>query len=141
LFKTTDISSLPFDQRKALTSFNVGASGFILPPEMSGRILSCLEDVTDVSGLMQNLTISGSGIKFLRDDSELDAAAWACDTDCFSASHVANVTAGLSELEIRPEPLRYLICASRDILEDASVDIEAWLLAKVSRAMRPGWRS
>jgi HK97 family phage major capsid protein len=136
LLQTTDINSLPHDERKALTSFSVGASGFILPPEMSATILSCLEDATDVAGLMQNITISGPSVKFLVDNAELDAAAWACDVDCWSASHVNNVAAGLGELEIKPETLRYIVCTSRDLLEDASVNIEQWLLQKVNRAFR-----
>jgi HK97 family phage major capsid protein len=136
LMKTTDINSLPIDCRKALTSFNVGASGFLLPPEMSRTVLSCLEDKTDIAGLMNSLTISGPSIKFLLDNTELDVAMWACDGDCWGATRVANVTAGLSELEIKPETLRYLICTSRDILEDASIDIEGWMLGKVARAMR-----
>jgi HK97 family phage major capsid protein len=135
LFKTTDIGSLPIDQRKALTSFNVGASGFILPPEMSSRVLSCLVDPTDIAGLMSNITISGPSIKFLVDNANLDKATWACDVDCWGATHIQNVTAGLGELELKPESLRYIICTSRDILEDAS-DIENWMLTKVNRAMR-----
>jgi HK97 family phage major capsid protein len=136
LLQTTDINSLPHDERKALTSFSVGASGFILPPEMSSQVLSCLEDKTDVAGLMQNITISGPSVKFLVDNAELDQAAWACDVDCWSASHVNNVAAGLSELEIKPETLRYIVCTSRDLLEDSSVNIEQWLLGKVNRAFQ-----
>jgi len=136
LLKTTDISSLPEDQRKALTSFNLGSSGFILPPEMSGRVLSCLEDITDVTGLMNNITISGPSIKFMVDDARLLEAAWACQTDCFANNPAADLTKGLGELELKPETLRFIVCTSRDILEDASVDIENWMLTKVNWAFR-----
>jgi HK97 family phage major capsid protein len=136
LLQTTNIDSLPIDQRKALTSFNVGQSGFILPPEMSSTILSCLVDQTDLAGVMNNVTISGASIKYLVDNVEFDQAQWACDVDCWGATHVANMAAGLSELEIKPELLRYVVCASRDLLEDSSVDIENWLLTKISRAVR-----
>ena len=53
---------------------------------------------------------------------------------CWSANYTKDLVDGLGELEIKPEPLRYIICASRDLLEDASVDIEAWLLRKVALA-------
>src|SRR5262245_48314548 len=136
LLKTTDIGNLVDIYRKALSSFSVGTSGFILPPEMSGRILSCLEDVTDVAGLMDNLTISGPSIKFLVDDARLNEAAWACQTDCFPNNPAADLKNGLGELEIKPETLRFIVCTSRDILEDASVDMEAWMLRKVNWAFR-----
>jgi len=136
LLKTTDIGNLPEDCRKALTSFNLGSSGFILPPEMSSRVLSCLEDITDVAGLMQNITISGPSIKFMVDDARLMEAAWACQTDCFANNPAGDLTRGLGELELRPETLRFIVCTSRDILEDASVDMETWMLGKVNWAFR-----
>lgn len=48
LFKVVDAASLAYAERKSLTSFTVGSSGFLLPPEMSNTVLSCLTDVTDV---------------------------------------------------------------------------------------------
>jgi hypothetical protein len=35
---------VPLDQRKALSAFSFGSSGFLLAPEMSQQILSCLEE-------------------------------------------------------------------------------------------------
>jgi hypothetical protein len=42
LLKTTSIDTLPVIERKALTAFSMGASGFIVVPEMSSRILILL---------------------------------------------------------------------------------------------------
>ncbi|OSI33030.1 hypothetical protein [Bradyrhizobium canariense] len=83
LMRSADVGRLPDFQRKALSSFSFGSNGFILPVEMSARILSCLTDVTDITSLMDNVTISGSSIKFLVDQGDLDIAAWACQTSCF----------------------------------------------------------
>lgn len=135
LINSTDVTLLGVDQRKALSSFMFGSNGFILSPQMSSVILSCLVDQSDVTGLMQNLTISGPSVKFLIDNVLLDNAAWACDTQCF-ANNPQPLIKGLGELEIKPETLRYIICATRDILEDASVNIEQWMLNKVNRAFR-----
>lgn len=134
LMNTTDISMLPQDYRKALSAFNFGSNGFILQPEMSNRILSCLTDETDVAGLMANMTISGPSVKFLIDNAEIDYAAWACETACFANNPQPNLILG--ELELKPETIRYVICATRDILEDASINIESWMLGKVNRAFR-----
>jgi len=133
---STDMTALSPDYRKALTSFNMGASGFILAPEMSRRILSCIVDPTDVTGLFDSLTISGPSVKFLVDNVRIDQAAWACETTCFANNPQAALNEGLGEIEIKPETLRYIICASRDILEDASVDLEAWMIRKVNFAFR-----
>lgn len=131
-----DLGRLSDAERKALSSFSFGGNGFILAPEMSSIVLSCLEDITDIPGLMQNMTISGPSVKFLVDDVRLDQAAWACESDCFANNPKANLTDGLGELEIKPETLRYIVCATRDILEDASVNIEQWMLGKVNFAFR-----
>jgi hypothetical protein len=68
LMHSTSIDQVPLDQRKALSSFSFGSQGFLLAPEMSQTILSCLETTTDIAGLMRNVSISGPGIKFMVDN-------------------------------------------------------------------------
>jgi hypothetical protein len=58
-----------------------------MAPEQSSTVSSCLVE-TDFAGLMTNISISGSGIRFLVDNSELDQAMRACQTDCWSATHI-----------------------------------------------------
>jgi len=136
LMHCTNITELPEDQRKALSAFNLGSTGFFLAPEMSSTILSCIEDVTDITGLMSNITIAGPSIKFMVDNEIWDTAAWACESQCFANNPTQQIGEGLGEVEIKPESLRYIVCTSRDLLEDSSVNIEAWLLQKVNRAYR-----
>jgi HK97 family phage major capsid protein len=133
LMHSTSIDQVPLDQRKALSSFSFGSAGFILAPEMSNQILSCLVIPTDITGHMNNITISGPAIKFMVDNEQWDAAAWACDSSCF-ANSPQQVGSGLGEMEIKPESLRYIVCATRDLLEDAAINIEQWLLGKAARA-------
>jgi hypothetical protein len=47
-----------------------------------------------------------------------------------------DLTEGLGELEIKPETLRYVMCATSDLLQDASFNVEQWVLTKVSDAFR-----
>jgi len=136
LMNTTDVANLSNEYRKALTAFSFGSNGFILAPQMSDRVLSCLVDQTDVAGIMGNMTISGPSVRFLIDNVRIDYAAWACETACFANNPQPNLTDGLGELELKPETLRYIVCATRDILEDASINIESWMLDKVNRAFR-----
>jgi HK97 family phage major capsid protein len=136
LLKVTSIDILGMAERKALSAFALGSSGFLLPPEWSSQILSCLEEKTDVTGWMNNITISGSSLKMFVDNADFDHAMWACEGDCFGAKRIQNITEGLGEIEIKPEELRYIVCCTRDIIEDSSVDIERWLFEKVSMAFR-----
>jgi HK97 family phage major capsid protein len=46
------------------------------------------------------------------------------------------IGAGMAELEIKAETIRYVLCASRELLEDASFNIETWALQKASQAIR-----
>src|SRR5262249_47676166 len=134
LMHSTSIDQLRYDERKALSSFSFGSQGFILAPEMSNEILSCLTDITTIAGLVKNITIAGPSIKFLIDNENWDVAAWACQTSCFANNPTQQIGSGIGELEIKPESLRYIVCATRELLEDSSVNIESWLLQKVGAA-------
>src|SRR5262245_40161074 len=136
LMHTTHIDNLPAEYRKALSAFTFGSQAFILAPELSNEILSCLVDEADIAGLMQNISISGPSIKFMVDNEVWDVAAWACESSCFANNPTQQIGAGLGELEIKPEPLRYIVCATRELLEDASVNLEVWMLDKANRAFR-----
>jgi HK97 family phage major capsid protein len=125
LMKATDISKIPLIEHKALTSFSMGASGFILVPEMSNQILSCLVDITDVTGMVSNVTISGPSIKFMVDNVRIDTAAWACETTCFANNAPGNFTEGLGEVEFKPEPLRYILCCGRAIYSKTRVSMSS----------------
>ena len=42
---------------------------------------------------------------------------------------------GLGTLEIKPETVRFVVCATSDLIEDASFDVETWLYRKISEGM------
>jgi len=134
LMHSTSIEAIPFNERKALSAFSFGSAGFILAPEMSNEILSCLVDITTLAGLVRNISISGPSIKFMVDNELWDIAAWACESSCFANNPTAQIGQGIGELEIKPESLRYIVCATRELLEDSSTNVEAWLLQKAGAA-------
>jgi HK97 family phage major capsid protein len=127
---------LSVEEHKALTTFAFSNNSFIVSPEMSNIILSSLTDVTDVSGLFFSTTISKPSIRFLVDNVRLQMAAWACETDSFANNPKPFLDKGLGEVEIKADLLRYSLVASRELLEDADVDIEAWMQRKISDAYR-----
>jgi transcriptional regulator with GAF, ATPase, and Fis domain len=84
----------------ASMSFSFGSQGFILAPEMSNEILSCLTDITTLAGLVRNISISSSSIKFLVDNELWDVAAWACEASCFANNPTKQIGDGIGEMEL-----------------------------------------
>jgi HK97 family phage major capsid protein len=103
LMHSTSIDQLPLDQRKALSAFSFGSQGFMLAPEQSTEILSCLVDLPDITALMRNISISSSSIKFFVDNETLDVAAWACESSCFANNPTQQIGSGIGEVEFKPE--------------------------------------
>jgi hypothetical protein len=61
---------------------------------------------------------------------------WSCESSCFHNNPQPDLNEGLGTLEIKPESLRFVVCATSDLLVDASFNVETWLLDKVSRGFR-----
>jgi len=128
LWRLGDPNRLQGDQRKSLSSFMFGTNEFLLPPVMATQVLSCITDLTDVSGLVNTVTISGPSIRYLIDNQRMSVAAWACETTCFSNNPQPDLQAGLGEMEIKPETIRFIQCVTNDLLADT---LEAELPARV----------
>jgi HK97 family phage major capsid protein len=136
LFRHGDPMRLDPTERKSLTSFSFGINAFILAPEMSDTVLSCLVDPTDIAGVMNNVNISAPSIKFLIDNARMIDSAWACEASCFANNPQPDLQEGLGELEIKAETLRHIVCAGSDLIQDANFNIEQWVLQKVSQGFR-----
>src|SRR5262249_22774565 len=50
--------------------------------------------------------------------------AWACESSCFANNPTKQVGEDLGKLEINPGSLAYIVCWTRELLEDSSVNIE-----------------
>jgi hypothetical protein len=60
-------------------------------------------------------------------------AAWACESGCFANNPQPDLQEGLGEMDIKPETIRFVVCVTR---KDASINVEDWILRKVSEGMR-----
>jgi HK97 family phage major capsid protein len=136
LFRSGNVDRIEPEFRKELSAFSFGNNGFLLAPEMSNRVLSCLVDPTDLSGLVDSITISSPAVRFVVDNARMELANWACESSCFHNQPQPDLQEGLGELTIKPESLRYVVCATADLLADASFPVETWIIDKVSRGMR-----
>jgi len=126
-------ASLTPDEQKALSTFTASGNGFFVSPQMATEILSCVENIYSITSLLGQVQIAKSAIK-IPVDNEFDEAAWACESECFANS--GNLGDGLSEKEIPANTLRYVACVTRDLLEDAGVDVQAWIAAKARDAFQ-----
>ena len=136
LWRSGDPTQLPGDLRKSLSSFSFGTNNFMLAPEQSDRILSCIVYPSDIGGLFDSMTTSAPSVKFLIDNPRMGLGNWACEGSCFNNNPAPELAEGLGELEIKPETIRFIVCATRDLIEDASINVENWILQKVSDGMR-----
>jgi hypothetical protein len=103
LFRTGELNNLDVNDRKALTSFTFGGNSFILSPQMSDRVLSCLVEPFNLAGLMHNENISAGSLNLLIDNATMDEAAWACQVECFANNPQSQLAAVLGEMEIKAE--------------------------------------
>jgi len=55
---TADLAKLENFERKSLSAVMLGGNGFLVPPERSNIVLSCLADPSDLSGLVDRVQIS-----------------------------------------------------------------------------------
>jgi HK97 family phage major capsid protein len=138
LWRHADFGKLDQLEQKALSAFSLGNLGWVLPPETSNRIVSCLTEQTNVGGLVGQVSISSGSLKVPIDNSDagIDDSAWACDSTCFANNPNSKLGDGLGELEIKAEEIRHVVCATSDLIQDASFPIERWILDKVSRGFR-----
>jgi predicted phage gp36 major capsid-like protein len=75
-------------------------------------------------------------LKFLIDNARMTVGGWACGASCFANNPQPDLQEGLGEMDIKPETVRFVVCATSDLLEDASFDVETWIYRKISEGMR-----
>jgi HK97 family phage major capsid protein len=132
-----DLNRLAPEYRKSLSAFSFGPPGnMLLPPVQANRILSCLVSPTDLSGLFDQVTIAGPTLEFFIDNARMGLGAWSCEASCFANNPQPDLSEGLGRLTIKPETIRFVVCATRDLVEDAGFNFENWLYQKISDGMR-----
>jgi hypothetical protein len=77
LIRHGDMNRLDSFERKSLSAFSFGTNQFLLPPQMVSQALSCLVYPSDLSNLVNRVTISTGSIEFLIDNARMACGAWA----------------------------------------------------------------
>jgi hypothetical protein len=95
-----DLNRLPTEHRKGLSAFSFGPPGnFLLPPTQANRVLSCLVYPTNLSGLVDKVTISGPSLVFMVDQVRFQTGSWSCDAACFNNNEQPDLSEGTGRLE------------------------------------------
>ena len=119
--------------RQAFSVSVSGEGGFLVPPDMSGRIITKLRESSPMRQLANVRTTSLAEVQGIADTTDI-TTWWAGEREADTDS--TNDPLGLYTIpvdEIRAQPK-----ATLQILEDAAMDFEGWLAAKVASALARG---
>jgi len=123
LIRRGDFPRLSAEDQKSLSAFSFGNSGWPLRPEVLTQILSWLTDRSDFLSEFSQQAISAGSAVYPVDNSEFEGFGWPCEFDCDGLG-VSIAPSG--QLEIKAEGRRARICATPDIIQDASYNVDGW---------------
>ena len=114
--------------RKTMTVGNDGNGGYLAPTEFGGIIMGRVFETSPVRAVANVMTTSASEIEFVLDDDEPDAG-WVGEVQ----SRPDTDTPGVGQIIIPAHEIYAQPKASQKLLDDAGIDIEAWLAGKVAK--------
>ncbi len=114
-------------ETKALEVINNAEGGYMVPPEMSDRIVSRQFDTTPMRKIATVMSISSDAVEMLRDTAE-PAAQWISEL----LPRPDTNDNGLGRIRIPVHELYAQPKATQKLLDDAFVNVEEWLINKVA---------
>ena len=105
--------------------------GYLVPKTVSSRIITRIYETSNLRALATVETIGGKELEIPRDEGEFGFGGWVGETQAPSETSTAQV--GVSKIfahEMFAEPR-----VTQNMLEDAGLDIEAWVGNKVGERM------
>ncbi len=125
---TADSRALTAEEVKALQVGVQPDGGYLVPADMSGRIVTRVYETSPIRQIANVQGISGTELKGIVDRDQAGAIQWGSETTAPTDS----TTPQIGEWLIPVHEGRVMPKASQQILEDAAIDIEAWLARKVA---------
>lgn len=121
-----EINHLSLDEQKAMMVGSDPDGGYLVPTATSSRIITKVYETSPLDELAYHETISTDAIEIAIDTDEA-GAGWVGETDArpeTSTPQVGNQRIPVHEIYAKPK-------ATQQLLEDAGIDVEAWLERKV----------
>lgn len=123
----TTIDSLCADERKALIAGSDPDGGYLLPESTVGRTVAKVYEQSTMRQLATVQTISTDKLEGLIDNNEADAG-WVSELGTRSDT----TTPQLGRYEIQVHEMYAMPKISQKLIDDAGMDVEAWLAGKVA---------
>lgn len=118
--------ALDADELKAMSVGSDADGGFLVTPDTTGRMVKRIYETSDIRRIASVQTISTDKLEGTEDLDEA-GAGWVGETE----ARTETTTPQIGEWEIPVHEMYAEPHATQKLLDDASVDIEAWLGGKV----------
>ena len=122
------VESKRLEEVRAAATKTDGEGGYLAPVEWDRTLTNKLKQVSQMRLYSSVISISGAGFKKAFSDGVV-GSGWVGET----AARPATTTPGLSSLDFPLGELYANPAASQGLIDDAEVDIEAWLAGEVER--------
>lgn len=122
-----DLQSL---EQKALSVHHDPDGGYLVPDAMGQVLAHSMETATSFRSLARVMTISTDAVEILLDRDDADAG-WVSETD----ERDETKTPELAKLRIAVHEMYAKPRATQKLLDDARIDVESWLVQKVTEKM------
>lgn len=119
---------LTADEVKALAVGVDSDGGYLVPADTSGRIATRVFETSPVRQIASTQTISTDALEGVRDTDEAGSGGWVSEQQ----SRPTTATPTLGTWRIPVHEMYAMPEATQQILDDAAVDVEAWLSRKVA---------
>lgn len=124
-------AAMPKEFQAAMQTGSDPDGGYLVPKTVSSRIITRIFETSNLRALATVETIGGKELEIPRDEGEFGYGGWVGETTAPSETTTSQV--GVSKIfahEMFAEPR-----VTQNMLEDAGLDIEAWVANKVGEKM------
>lgn len=124
-------AAMPTQYQAAMQTGSDPDGGYLVPKTVSGRIISKVYETSNFRALATVESIAGKELEIPRDEGEFGYGGWVGETTAPSETTTSQL--GVSKIfahEMFAEPR-----VTQNMIEDAGLDIEAWVANKVGQKM------
>jgi HK97 family phage major capsid protein len=122
------VENLTDDERKAMTAGSDNEGGYLVTPDTSGRIVTRLFDTSYVRSVASAITIGTNELEGIYDTDEATSGGWVSETGTRAATGAPT----LGKYKIPVNEVFAMPEATQQLLDDANIDVEAWLAGKIA---------
>lgn len=122
-----DVQGLTMDEQKALAVGSAPDGGYYVEPVRSNRMIEKIFETSAMRSIAEQITISSTSIRYPVDRDEA-SSGWVGETE----GRPETGTPQIGQLEIPVHEQYANPKATQSILDDAQIDLEAWLDGKIS---------